>query len=75
MPLDDEATAKARPGNRRNLGFAFVDFTTAKAAKKAMKLHDTLFRGRPVTVERCRKEDVSGTLSRCGPRRRKKGKK
>jgi RNA recognition motif-containing protein len=45
------------PGKQKKFkGFAFVDFTTAKAAKKAMKLHDTLFRGRPVTVERCERK-------------------
>ena len=45
------------PGKQKKFkGFAFVDFTTAKAAKKALKLHDTLFRGRPVTVERCERK-------------------
>ena len=45
------------PGKQKKFkGFAFVDFMTAKEAKKAMKLHDTLFRGRPVTVERCERK-------------------
>ena len=48
---------RRRDGKQKKFkGFAFVDFTTAKAAKKAMKLHDTLFRGRPVTVERCERK-------------------
>ena len=34
-------------------GFAFVDFKTRKAAKKVRKFHDTLFRGRKVSIEPC----------------------
>ena len=45
------------PGQAKKFkGYAFVDFSTNKAAKKALKLHQTLFRGRPVTVERCTPE-------------------
>jgi len=52
------------PGKQKKFkGFAFVDFTTAKAAKKAMKLHDTLFRGRPVTVERCERKTYQESKS------------
>ena len=46
------------PGKDKKFkGFAFVDFSTNKAAKKALKLHQTLFRGRPVTVERCTRKE------------------
>ena len=49
------------PGKAKKFkGYAFVDFTTNKAAKKAMKLHQTLFRGRPVTVERCARKEYIG---------------
>jgi hypothetical protein len=48
---------EGKPGQSKKFkGYAFVDFKTSKAAKKAMKLHDTLFRGRPVTVERCERK-------------------
>ena len=39
--------------NKKFKGFAFVDFKTQKAAKKARKFHDTLFRGRKVSIEPC----------------------
>ena len=52
------------PGQAKKFkGFAFVDFSTNKAAKKAMKLHQTLFRGRPVTVERCARKDFTAPKS------------
>jgi len=52
------------PGQAKKFkGFAFVDFSTSKAAKKAMKLHQTLFRGRPVTVERCARKEFTAPKS------------
>jgi hypothetical protein len=52
------------PGKAKKFkGYAFVDFTTNKAAKKAMKLHQTLFRGRPVTVERCARKEYAAPKS------------
>ena len=39
--------------NKKFKGFAFVDFKTRKAAKKCRKFHDTLFRGRKVSIEPC----------------------
>ena len=52
------------PGQAKKFkGFAFVDFSTRKAAKKAMKLHQTLFRGRPVTVERCERTEFTAPKS------------
>ena len=48
------------PGQAKKFkGYAFVDFSTNKAAKKALKLHQTLFRGRPVTVERCTRKEYT----------------
>ena len=52
------------PGKEKKFkGYAFVDFSTNKAAKKALKLHQTLFRGRPVTVERCERKEYTAPKS------------
>ena len=51
--------------NKKFKGFAFVDFKTRKAAKKCRKFHDTLFRGRKVSIEPCaRPEYVSSKAER-----------
>ena len=43
--------------NKKFKGFAFVDFKTRKAAKKAKTYHGTLFRGRKVSIEDCKRKE------------------
>ncbi len=45
--------------NRKFRGFAFVDFKSRKAAKKCRKFHNTLFRGRKVSIEPCSRKNYS----------------
>lgn len=45
--------------NKKFKGFAFVDFTTRKAAKKLRKFHGTLFRGRKVSIEPCTRKEFT----------------
>ena len=47
------------PTNKKFKGYAFVDFTSRKAAKKCRKFHGTLFRGRKVSIEPCTRQEFS----------------
>ena len=54
--IDAVRLAGSGNSNKQFKGFAFVDFKTRKAANIVKKFHGTLFRGRKVSVEDCRRK-------------------